>query len=32
MIVRHLGTRDYEATWRAMQAFTNARSGETPDE
>jgi lipoyl(octanoyl) transferase len=32
LIVRHLGTRDYEATWRAMQAFTNARSGETPDE
>jgi lipoyl(octanoyl) transferase len=32
LIVRHLGMRDYEATWRAMQAFTNARSGETPDE
>ena len=32
MIVRHLGTRDYEATWRAMQAFTNARTLETPDE
>ncbi len=32
MIVRRLGTRDYEATWRAMQAFTNARTLETPDE
>jgi len=32
LIVRHLGTRDYEATWRAMQAFTNARTLETPDE
>jgi lipoyl(octanoyl) transferase len=32
LIVRRLGTRDYEATWRAMQAFTNARTLETPDE
>jgi lipoyl(octanoyl) transferase len=31
LIVRRLGTRDYEATWRAMQAFTNARTLETPD-
>lgn len=32
MIVRRLGTRDYEATWRAMQAFTHGRGVETPDE
>lgn len=32
MIVRHLGQVDYEPTWRAMQAFTAARTPETPDE
>lgn len=26
------GTVDYEPTWRAMQAFTDARTPETPDE
>jgi lipoyl(octanoyl) transferase len=30
--VRPLGQTDYAATWRAMQAFTDARSPETPDE
>ena len=30
--IRTLGRTDYEATWRAMQAFTDARSPETPDE
>jgi lipoyl(octanoyl) transferase len=32
MVVRALGRSDYEATWRAMQAFTNGRSAVTPDE
>jgi len=32
LIVRRLGTTDYDATWRAMQTFTHARTGETPDE
>jgi lipoyl(octanoyl) transferase len=32
LIVRRLGTTDYDATWRAMQAFTHARTRETPDE
>ena len=32
MIVRRLGATGYDATWRAMQAFTNARTRETPDE
>lgn len=31
-IVRHLGRVDYEPTWRAMQAFTAARTDDTPDE
>ncbi|HET7844699.1 MAG TPA: lipoyl(octanoyl) transferase LipB [Xanthomonadales bacterium] len=30
--VRELGRRDYEPVWRAMQAFTDARDGDTPDE
>ncbi len=32
MVVRELGRTDYETTWRAMQAFTAARDGATPDE
>ncbi len=32
MIVRQLGTVDYSATYAAMQAFTAARGGDTPDE
>ncbi|WP_227104304.1 lipoyl(octanoyl) transferase LipB [Chromobacterium rhizoryzae] len=31
-IVKHLGRVDYEPTWRAMQAFTDARNVDTPDE
>ena len=31
-IVRVLGRTDYEPTWRAMQAFTAARTPATPDE
>lgn len=30
--IRHLGTTDYTATWKAMQAFTAARDANTPDE
>ena len=30
--VRKLGLADYEPTWRAMQAFTAARTAETADE
>jgi lipoyl(octanoyl) transferase len=30
--VRELGRTDYEATWRAMQAFTDTRTGDSPDE
>ena len=30
--VRQLGTAAYEPTWRAMQAFTAARTPSTPDE
>jgi len=30
--VRSLGRTEYEPTWRAMQAFTAARTSETPDE
>ncbi|MFA6312407.1 MAG: lipoyl(octanoyl) transferase LipB [Sterolibacterium sp.] len=30
--VRHLGTVDYEPTWRAMQQFTAERSADTRDE
>ena len=32
LIVRELGLRDYEPLWRRMQAFTNARDGDTADE
>jgi lipoyl(octanoyl) transferase len=31
-IIRMLARTDYESTWRAMQAFTNARTLATPDE
>jgi len=31
-IVRRLGRRPYEPVWRAMQAFTDMRDAETPDE
>lgn len=31
-VIRVLGRTSYEATWRAMQAFTSARSPDTPDE
>ena len=31
-VVRHLGLSDYTTTWRAMRAFTAARTSETPDE
>ena len=30
--IRALGRTEYEPTWRAMQAFTVARAGDTPDE
>jgi len=30
--IRHLGRRDYEPTWRAMQQFTSERGEDTPDE
>src|SRR6266850_4910160 len=32
VVVRPLGQTEYEATWRAMQAFTAARMQQTPDE
>ena len=32
VVIRTLGRTDYQATWRAMQAFTDARSADTPDE
>jgi lipoyl(octanoyl) transferase len=32
VMIRSLGRTDYEATWRAMQAFTDARDAATPDE
>jgi len=32
IVVKHLGRVEYEPTWRAMQAFTAARSEATPDE
>jgi len=32
MLIRRLGTTDFEATWRAMQRFTEGRSVGTPDE
>ena len=31
-MIRALGVTEYEPTWRAMQAFTAARTDETPDE
>jgi lipoyl(octanoyl) transferase len=31
-VTRALGRTDYETTWRAMQAFTAARTADTPDE
>jgi lipoyl(octanoyl) transferase len=31
-LVRTLGRTGYETTWRAMQAFTDARAADTPDE
>jgi lipoyl(octanoyl) transferase len=31
-LVRHLGRVDYEPTWRRMQAFTEARGADQPDE
>ena len=32
ILVRRLGQVDYEPTWHAMRAFTDARDGATPDE
>ncbi len=32
LIIRRLGSRDYEPVWRAMQAFTDSRDDDTPDE
>jgi lipoyl(octanoyl) transferase len=32
MLIRRLGTTDFETTWRAMQRFTEARVADTPDE
>ena len=29
--IKHLGRSDYEATWRAMQAYTAQRDAVTPD-
>ncbi len=31
-LVRDLGRRPYEPVWRAMQAFTDSRTDDTPDE
>ena len=31
-MIRSLGITEYEPTWRAMQAFTDARTAETPNE
>jgi len=31
-VLKRLGPTDYTATWRAMQAFTDARAPDTPDE
>lgn len=31
-LLRWLGRVEYEPTWRAMQAFTEARTAQTPDE
>lgn len=32
VVVRQLGRTDYEACWRSMQAFTETRHQDTPDE
>jgi len=32
LLVRRLGLREYEPTWRAMQSFTDRRGASTPDE
>lgn len=32
LVIRRLGLVEYEPTWRAMQAFTAARTVDTPDE
>lgn len=32
LIIRHLGRRDYEPVWQAMQKFTDERDAETVDE
>jgi len=32
VLIRALGRTGYESTWRAMQAFTAGRGGDTPDE
>ena len=32
LLVRRLGRRPYEPVWRAMQALTDARDADTPDE
>lgn len=32
VVIRALGRTDYETTWRAMQAFTDKRAADTPDE
>jgi len=31
-LIKHLGLVDYEPTWRSMQAFTDTRNADTPDE
>ena len=31
-LLKHLGLVEYEATWRAMQRFTDERTADTPDE
>src|SRR5690606_13436250 len=31
-VIRRLGRREYEPTWRAMQRFTDERTLKTPDE
>ena len=32
LTIRHLGLTDYESAWHDMQAFTDTRSANTPDE
>jgi lipoyl(octanoyl) transferase len=32
LVIRYLGLCDYEASWRAMRDFTDARDATTPDE